>query len=115
MDEIIFQLKCIKEHLNFIKIECPDIEFDVEVLDGCILQLELEKNKMVEELGNRGDKKEDNIIILPQTIGDMTFYSKAELFEWIENQQMLNKRNGSFLTETKERPCKNCGVGCCIY
>ena len=27
----------------------------------------------------------------PQTIGDMTFYSKAELFEWVENQQKINK------------------------
>ena len=27
----------------------------------------------------------------PQTIGDITYYSKAELFEWIENQQNNNK------------------------
>lgn len=27
----------------------------------------------------------------PQTIGDITFYSKADLFEWVENQQRLNK------------------------
>lgn len=27
----------------------------------------------------------------PQTIGDITYYSKAELFEWVENQQVLNE------------------------
>ena len=26
----------------------------------------------------------------PQTIGDITFYSKAELFEWVETQQQIN-------------------------
>lgn len=26
-------------------------------------------------------------VIFPQTIGDITFYSKAELFEWVENMQ----------------------------
>lgn len=34
----------------------------------------------------------------PQTIGDITFYSKAELFEWVENQQQINKL--SFLSVT---------------
>lgn len=34
----------------------------------------------------------NNAIIFPQTIGDMTFYSKTELFEWVENQQKINKR-----------------------
>ena len=28
----------------------------------------------------------------PQTIGNMTYYSKAELFEWIKTQQELNRR-----------------------
>jgi hypothetical protein len=28
----------------------------------------------------------------PQTIGNITYYSKAELFEWIETQQKLNQR-----------------------
>ena len=25
-----------------------------------------------------------------QTIGDITYYSKAELFKWVENQQKMN-------------------------
>ena len=35
------------------------------------------------------EKKEliENAIIFPQTIGDITFYSKDELFEWVENMQ----------------------------
>lgn len=31
-------------------------------------------------------------VIFPQTIGDITFYSKSELFEWVENQQKLNNK-----------------------
>lgn len=33
----------------------------------------------------------DNWLCLPQTIGNITFYSKKELIEWIENQQALNE------------------------
>lgn len=35
----------------------------------------------------------DNIIVFPQTIGNITFYSKAELFEWVEKQQAVNEVN----------------------
>ena len=28
----------------------------------------------------------------PQTIGDITYYNKAELFEWVENQQKINDK-----------------------
>lgn len=34
----------------------------------------------------------NNWLILPQTIGNITFYSKEELIEWVENQQNVNKR-----------------------
>ena len=30
-------------------------------------------------------------LIFPHTIGDITFYSKDELFEWVKNQQKLNE------------------------
>lgn len=30
----------------------------------------------------------------PQTIGDITYYSKAELFAWVEHQQKINMSNG---------------------
>jgi len=46
MEEIIYQLKCVQEKLKFIKSEYPCIEFDIEVLDGCISQLEnINKNE----------------------------------------------------------------------
>lgn len=32
----------------------------------------------------------------PQTIGNITFYSKAELFEWVENQQKTQEFDVSF-------------------
>lgn len=28
----------------------------------------------------------------PQTIGNITYYSKAELFEWVKTQQELNRK-----------------------
>ena len=31
-------------------------------------------------------------VSFPQTIGNITYYSKAELFAWIEYQQKINKR-----------------------
>lgn len=40
MNEIIEQLKCVKEHLKWIKTEYIPVDFDIEVLDGCIAQLE---------------------------------------------------------------------------
>ena len=38
----------------------------------------------------------------PQTIGDITFYSKAELFEWVKNQQKMNRT--SISSETYHIP-----------
>ena len=49
MDEIIFQLKCIKEHLNFIKPEYNSVDFDISVLEGCITQLERINDKPSED------------------------------------------------------------------
>lgn len=34
---------------------------------------------------------EIDVIIFPQTIGDITFYSSKELMKWVENQQKINK------------------------
>lgn len=35
---------------------------------------------------------EDNAIVFPQTIGNLTYYNKEDLFEWIITQQELNKK-----------------------
>ena len=40
MKEIIFQLKCVREHLKFIKTEYNPVDFDISVLTTCISQLE---------------------------------------------------------------------------
>lgn len=32
-----------------------------------------------------------NAIVFPQTIGNITFDNKRQLFKWIENQQLLNR------------------------
>ena len=33
----------------------------------------------------------NTMIILPQTIEDITFYNKQELFDWVISQQKMNK------------------------
>ena len=33
----------------------------------------------------------NSMVIFPQTIGDITFYSKQELFNWVITQQKMNK------------------------
>lgn len=41
VEEIIFQLKCIKEHLKFVsQTTDKSVDFDIQVLDGCIARLE---------------------------------------------------------------------------
>lgn len=36
-------------------------------------------------------KNKNTIMIFPQTIGDITFYSKGELIDWVITQQRWNK------------------------
>lgn len=45
MDQIIYQLKCVKEYLSFISTGKRCDTFNIEVLDGCISQLENKKYK----------------------------------------------------------------------
>lgn len=33
----------------------------------------------------------NNMVIFPQIIGNITFYNKQELFEWVITQQKMNK------------------------
>lgn len=41
INTVLFQLKCIKEHLKFISQTVDkSVDFDVKTLDGCISQLE---------------------------------------------------------------------------
>ncbi len=49
MNEIIYQLKCVKNHLDFIKTEYNPVDFDVSVLESCITQLEHVNNKPSED------------------------------------------------------------------
>lgn len=39
-DEVVFQLKCIKEHLKFVSQTIDkSVDFDIQVLDSCISQI----------------------------------------------------------------------------
>lgn len=49
----------------------------------------------------------NNCIIFPQTIGNITYYSKEKLIEWAEKQQALNMQNG--IVGTYE----GISIGCC--
>lgn len=41
IDEVVFQLKCVKEHLKFIYQTTEEsVNFDIQVLDTCIFMLE---------------------------------------------------------------------------
>lgn len=46
MNETIFQLKCIREHLKWIKTEYSPVDFDISVLTTCISQLEKVHNQI---------------------------------------------------------------------
>lgn len=71
MKEVIYQLKCIKNHLDFIKTGYIPVDFDIKVLEACISKLE--------EVNN-------NSLIFPHTINNITYYSKEELIEWIKKK-----------------------------
>ena len=75
LDEIIYQLKCVKNHLDFIKTEYIPVDFDAKVLEACISQLEETNN---------------NSLIFPHTINNITYYNREELIEWVKHQQILN-------------------------
>ena len=55
----------------------------------CGEDIDDDAEEYIEENNNH---KENNIIVFPQTIGNMTYYSKTDLFEWVETQQQLNKK-----------------------
>lgn len=50
----------------------------------------------------------DNWLCLPHTIGDITFYDKKELVEWIENQQALNEERNKEQMESIHRFLEEC-------
>lgn len=49
MNEIIYQLKCVKNHLDFLNTEYVPVDFDAKVLEECITQLEHINNKPSED------------------------------------------------------------------
>lgn len=55
----------------------------------CGEDIDEDENEYVDEPNKH---KENNVIIFPQTIGNLTYYSKEDLFEWVITQQELNKK-----------------------
>lgn len=58
--------------------ECKDFGIDTVYLDD-VMHVIISRYQL------------DHSLVLPQTIGDITFYNKKELIEWVKNQQELNK------------------------
>ena len=54
----------------------------------------------------------DNTLIFPHTIGNITFYTKQELVEWVEIQQILNDDAFGLLIETNNTYVPNCCKAC---
>lgn len=50
----------------------------------------------------------DNWLCLPHTIGNITFYDKKELVEWIQNQQALNEEHNKKQMESIYRFLEEC-------
>lgn len=73
-----------------------DIYFDVSIEDYCPNCQEFineDETEYIDEPNKCNKVIASDTIIFPQTIGCITFYSKAELFEWVENQQKINEVN----------------------
>lgn len=75
LEEIIYQLKCVKNHLDFLSTEYIPIDFDAKVLEVCVSQLE---------------KINNNSLIFPHTINNITYYNREQLIEWVKQQRILN-------------------------
>lgn len=75
LEEIIYQLKCVKNHLDFLNTEYIPVGFDAKVLESCISQ--------IEEINN-------NSLIFPHTINNITYYNREELIELVKQQRILN-------------------------
>ena len=66
---------------------CDDFECPYRTLYGnCSITACIKSN-----LHNQVVYDPNTMIIFPQTIGDITFYSKQELINWIVSQQRMNK------------------------
>lgn len=87
MDEIIFQLKCIREHLNFIKTECPSVAFDIGVLNTCISQLQKSDNDYINGATDIANK------IKQWLVKSSNYWFSYTVNEEIDNilQDMMNK------------------------
>lgn len=57
MNKIIDQLVSVREHLKWIKTEYIPVDFDIEVLEACIVQLEHINNKPSEYEISREERK----------------------------------------------------------
>ena len=67
--------------------DCYDI-FSKKFCAVCGEDIDEDANEYIEKPKRR---KADDTIVFPQTIGNITFYSKEELFEWVEKQQAVNE------------------------
>lgn len=92
-----------------------DIYFDVSTEDCCPNCHKPINEDETEYIDIPNKHIADNAIIFPQTIGDITFYSKTELFEWVEKQQQINKLSVLSATIPDEIIDKWNSIGCTSF
>ena len=78
--------------MNLIKI-CisDDFEVDYDKERGMYRVSVFDDGHFLDEYWFDAYEEKELDDFFPYTIGDITYYSKEELFEWIENQQNNNK------------------------
>ena len=81
-----------EEAIKYIEAQLEDGYIDLGLHDQDELEIIKEAIELLKEVWHmRVIKADIDAIIFPQTIGSVTYYSSAELIEWVEKQQVLNK------------------------
>jgi hypothetical protein len=75
--------------VEIVQLSKPDQFVNVDELYN-YGEVSIYPDDIVHVLHSRHDL--DNSLILPHTIGNITYYSKEELIEWVENQQEINNK-----------------------
>ena len=79
--------------MSLIRIsESDDWIVDYDKERGMYRVSYFENNHFVDEHWSDAYEDKELSVEFPQTIGSLTYYSKADLFDWVVTQQELNKK-----------------------
>lgn len=86
MFKVIDMCDCIHDAYGTFIDEDGDVQFILCNSDGIFY-----KTNSIKGYYKLYEDSYETCITLPHTIGDITFYNRHELIEWVENQQKINK------------------------